>query len=164
MPDVASLQLLVPAAEPLLDAVRGRPGVGMLEPAHVSLGYPWRPAEEADEALARAAAASVPPFRLRLSSVGTFEPDRRGRVVVRVVPEDDAPVRALATAVGGDLRDTHLSVARVLAGGDLDGVLAAVAPLLPLEATVTVLELTVQRDGVWQPGVHLPLGARAGAP
>lgn len=158
MPDVASLQLLVPGAEPLLDAVRGLPGVGLLEPAHVSLGYPWRPSAHADPALVAAAAARVPPFVLRFARLDRFAPDLRGRVVLHAVPDDDAPVRVLAEAVGGDLRDTHLSVARVLAGTDVDEVAARVEHLLPLACPVEVLELTVQEGRTWQPGVRFRLG------
>lgn len=157
MADVAALQLLVPGAEPLLDAVRGLPGVGLLEPAHVSLGYPWRPAAEADAGLVALAAAHVPPFALRFGVLGRFGPDPRGRVVLHAVPDDDAPVRALAAVVGGDLRDTHLSVARVLAGTDVDAVAARVEHLLPLVCRVEVLELTVQRDRVWLPGLRVRL-------
>ena len=158
MADVAALQLLVPGAEPLLDAVRGLPGVGLLEPAHVSLGYPWRPAGEANPAVVAAAAAAVPPFALRLVRLGRFGPDARGRVLLHAVPEDDGPVRALARLVGGDLRDTHLSVARVLAGTDVDDVAARVEHLLPLTCPVEVLELTVQEQGAWRPGVSFGLG------
>lgn len=155
--DLASLQLLVPGAEPLLDAVRGRAGVGLLEPAHVSLGYPWRPAAEADAALVALAAARVPPFVLRLARLGRFDPDTRGRVVLHAVPDDDGPVRALAGLVGGDLRDTHLSVARVLPGTDVDEVAALVEHLLPLDVAVEELELTVQRDRRWLPGLRVRL-------
>lgn len=159
MPDVAALQLLVPAAEPLLDAVRDLPHVGLLEPAHVSLGYPWRPAAQADPDVVRRAAARVPAFDLVLGRVRAFAADPRGRVLVHAVPEDDAPFRRLAALVEADLRDVHLSVARVLPAGDVDAVLARVAPLLPLTCRVAVLELTVQRDGAWQPGLRLPLAS-----
>jgi hypothetical protein len=138
--------------------VRGLPGVGLLEPAHVSLGYPWRAAGEADPDLVRRAARSVAPFSLRFAALGRFAPDGRGRVLLHLVPDDDEPVRRLAAAVGADLRSTHLSVARVLAGTDVDEVAAPVAPLLPLVCRVEVLELTVQVGGVWQPGLAVPLG------
>ncbi|MCW2606332.1 MAG: hypothetical protein JWO60_1025 [Frankiales bacterium] len=158
MPDVSSLQLLVPGAEPLLDAVRGLPGVGLLEPAHVSLGYPWRQAEDADPDVVARAAALVPPFVLRFGRLGRFDPDQRGRVVLHAVPDDDRHVRILAAVVGGDLHDTHLSVARVLPEGDIDDVAARVEHLLPLECRVEVLELTVQEGRRWLPGTRFPLG------
>ena len=159
--DVSALQLLVPAARPLLDAVRGLPGAALLPPPHISLGYPWL---AADEALARladvsAAAAAVPAFDAVLPEVRRFAPDTRGRVLVHVAPVDGSPVRALAGRLGADLRDVHLSVARVTADGDPDAVAAAVARLLPLTARVSVLELTVRRDGTWQPGLRFPLGS-----
>lgn len=161
-PDVAALQLLVPGAEVLLDAVRGLPGVGLLEPAHVSLGYPWRPAADVDEELLVAAAAQVPPFAVRFPVATSFSPDGRGRVLVHVAPEEDAPFRRLAGLVGADLRQPHLSVARVASGPDrqerVDDVLSRVAALLPLSARVDLLELTVQRAGQWQPGTRWRLG------
>lgn len=135
----------------LLDAVRGLPGAALLAPPHVSLGYPWAPADEAEGAAprVRAAAAGVPAFDALLAGPHRFAPDARGRVVVHARLADDAPVRALARALGADLRDVHLSIARVLPGGDVEAVLAAVAPLLPLAVRVDALELTVRRDRVW---------------
>lgn len=147
----------MPGAEALLDAVRGRPGVGLLEPAHVSLGYPWRPAAEADPELVRLAAAVVPAFHVRFAGLSRFPPDVRGRVLLHVVPDDDAPVRHLARLLGGDLRQAHLSVARVLDGTDVDAVAARVEHLLPLVCRVEELELTVQQDGTWLPGTRFPL-------
>ena len=147
----------MPDAEPLLDAVRGLPHVGLLEPAHVSLGYPWRPAADADPDVVRRAAAATPAFALRLGQVRCFDPDARGRVLVHAVPDDERPFRALAALVGADLRDVHLSIARVLAGGDVDEVLRRVTPLLPVVTTVRLLELAVQRDGAWQPGERFRL-------
>jgi hypothetical protein len=158
VPDVAALQLLVPGAELLLSAVRGRPGVGLLEPAHVSLGYPWRAASDVDLPLVQAAARRVPPFEARFGALRRFDPDTRGRTLLHVVPDDLAPLHALADAVGADLRTPHLSVARVLPGTDVDAVAALVAPLLPLVAAVEELELTVQLGGVWQEGERFRLG------
>ncbi len=157
---VSSLQLLLPGADVLLDAVRGLPGVGLLAPAHISLGYPWLGAQEAlaEVERVRAAAASVPPFRAELTGPYRFAPDGRGRVVVHVRPLDDAPVRVLGQALQADLRDVHLSVARVLADGDLEAVEAAVRPLLPLRTEVRELELTVQSDGRWLSVLRAPLG------
>lgn len=158
MPDVAALQLLVPGAERLLAAVRGRPGVGLLEPAHVSLGYPWRAASDVDVALVRAAVRLVPPFVARFGELRRFAPDARGRTLLHVVPDDVEPLHVLARAVGADLRTPHLSVARVLPGTDVGAVAALVAPRLPLVAAVETLELTVQAGGVWSEGERFRLG------
>ena len=150
--DVAALQLLVPEAEQLLDAVRGLAGVGLLEPAHVSLGYPWRTAEAADPSVVQAAAARTRAFQVRFAEARTFSPDGRGRVLVHVAPDDDEPFHELARVVQADLRQVHLSVARVVKDGDIAEVVRRVEPLLPLVATVRLLELTAQCGGVWQPG------------
>ena len=106
----------------------------------------------------------MPAFDALLPEVRRFAPDSRGRVLLHVAPADESPLRALAALLGADLRDVHLSVARVTADGDPDAVAAAVAPLLPLTAGVTEVELTVRRAGTWQPGLRFPLGAvdRAG--
>ena len=140
--------------------MRGLPGVGLLEPAHVSLGYPWLPADDALARLddVRAAAAQVPAFGAELTGPHRFAPDARGRVLVHARLADDAPVRLLAGLLRADLRDAHLSIARVLPAGDPDEVVAAVAALLPLTVPVTGLELTVQRDRVWSQALLAPLG------
>ncbi len=141
--------------------MRGLPGVGLLEPAHVSLGYPWLAAEAALAAVDRVhrAAAAVPAFEALLTGPHRFAPDPRGRVLVHARLRDEQPVRALAAAVGADLRDVHLSVARVLPAGDVAAVEAAVAPLLPLAVRVETLELTVRRAGAWSRALLAPLGA-----
>lgn len=155
------MQLLVPGAEVLLDAVRGLPGVGLLEPAHVSLGYPWLAAPEALAALerVRAAASRVPPFDAVLQGPHAFAPDGRGRVLVHVRLADERPVRELARLLGAELREVHLSVARLLPGADVDRVRGAVAPLLPRSARVCELDVTVQRAGRWEHALRQPLGA-----
>ena len=141
--------------------MRGLPGAGLLEPPHVSLGYPWLPADdaEAQQDRVRAAAAAVPAFEALLVGPHRFAPDARGRVLVHARLADDAPVRALARALVADLRDVHLSVARVTTDGDVAAVEAAVAPLLPLAVRVEVLELTVRRAGRWSRVLGAPLGA-----
>lgn len=150
-PDPSALYLLVPEAEPLLDAVRGLPGVGLLEPAHVSLGYPWLTADDALRRLdeVRAVAASTPPWDVVLSGPARFDTDVRGRTVVHLRPDDDAPFLALAARLGGQLRTPHLSVARVLATGDVDAVEGLLAPLLPLRTRIEELEVTVRSGRTW---------------
>ena len=155
----SALQLLVPGAAPLLDAVRELPGAALLAPPHVSLGYPWRGADRAEASLAevRAAAAAVPAFDAVLTGPYAFAPDSRGRVLVHARLSPAEPVRALAAALGADLRDVHLSIARVLPEGSPDAVADAVAPLLPLLVRVEHLELTVQRSGRWSRALLAPL-------
>ncbi len=157
---MSALQLLVPGAEALLDAVRGVDGAALLAPAHVSLGYPWLPSAEALAALddVRAAAARVPAFDAELLGPHAFAADPRGRVLVHVRLADEGPVRALAALLGADLRQVHLSVARVLPGGDVAQVRARLAPLLPRSVRVDELDVTVQRAGRWTPALRVPLG------
>lgn len=161
MGDVSSLQLLVPEAQELLEAVRGLPGVALLEPAHVSLGYPWRPAGQARTRLeqVRAAAAAVPAAEVTLHGPHRFAPDARGRVLVHARLPDDGAVRALAGALGADLRDAHLSLARVAAGADVDAVERLLAPLLPRPVRLAQLELTVQDAGRWSRLLLAPLAS-----
>lgn len=150
-PDVSALQLLAPAAEVLLDAVRGRPGVGLLEPAHVSLGYPWLPALDALEAvpLVQAAARAAAPMHAVLERLEAFPADPRGRVLLHAAPVPAGPVRALAAALSVGPFTPHLSIARVTADGDAGAVAAQLAPLLPLPVELATLELTVRIDGRW---------------
>ena len=140
--------------------MRGVEGAALLEPAHVSLGYPWLPSAQALAALddVRAAAARVPAFTALLVGPHAFAADSRGRVLVHVRLADERPVRALAALLEVDLRQVHLSVARVLPGGDVAQVQALVAPLLPLSVRVDRLDVTVQRGGRWAPALRVPLG------
>ena len=155
----SALQLLVPGAAPLLDAVRALPGAALLAPPHVSLGDPWRGAEQAESSLeeVRAAAAAVPAVAAELTGPYAFAPDSRGRVLVHARLSPAEPVRELARALGADLRDVHLSIARVLPEGSPDAAADAVAPLLPLLVRVEHLELTVQRSGRWSRALLAPL-------
>lgn len=141
--------------------MRDLPGVGLLSPPHVSLGYPWLPPDAALAALpdVSAAAASVPAFEALLSGPYAFTPDPRGRVVVHARLSPSAPVRALAAALQADLREVHLSLARVTRDGSVDAVLGALAPLLPLAVRISVLEVSVRpAGGVWSVVLQAPLG------
>lgn len=150
----------MPAAGRLLDSVRDVPGAALLEPPHVSLGYPWLSAEQAlaGVGVVRAVAAAVPAFDARLTGPYRFGPDPRGRVLVHARPDDEDPFRLLAGALGADLRDVHLSIARVVRGGDVGAVEGALAGLLPRRVRVAVLQLTVREQGRWRPVLEAPLG------
>jgi hypothetical protein len=162
----SALYLLVPAAEELLDAVRGLPGVALLEPAHISLGYPWLTAEQARERLdeVRAVAAARPPIEAVLSGPQRFTADVRGRLVVHLVPADDTPFRELSAALGGRLDTPHLSVARVrlAAGpGGVERVEAALRVLLPLRTSIDELEVTVRTGpSTWESALVARLTGR----
>lgn len=159
-PDPSALYLPVPDAEPLLDAVRDLPGVALLEPAHVSLGYPWVTAEQARARLdeVREVAARTAAWDVVLAGPHRFDTDVRGRTVVHLVPEDDAPFLALAKALGAGLRTPHLSVARVLAAGSPQEVEGRLAGLLPLRTSLRELEVTVRSGRTWSSALRVSLG------
>ena len=165
-PDPSALYLLVPAAEPLLDAVRGLPGVGLLEPAHISLGYPWLTAEQALQRLdeVREVAAATPAWDVVLDGPHRFDTDVRGRTVVHVRPDDDGPFLALAQSLGAALRTPHLSVARVLATGSVPDVEQRLAGLLPVRTRLSQVEVTVRSGRTWSSALRVSLGARRARP
>ena len=114
---LSALFLVVPEAEVLLDAVRGLPGVALLEPAHVSLGYPWvRDARDRVDQV-RAAAAQVKPHVVELRGPELFVQDVRQRTVVHGLLSDDSVPRRLADLLDAPLRTPHLSIARKGAAG-----------------------------------------------
>jgi hypothetical protein len=155
---LSALFLTVPEAEPLLDAVRGMPGVALLEPAHISLGYPWLPdaALRLDDVLAAAAAVSAGVVELRGPEL--FTQDVRRRTVVHAQLSDEAIPRSLAALLGAPLRTPHLSIARVRHHGDLDAAVAAVAHLLPMAVRLDCLELTLKTAQGWETLLRAPLG------
>lgn len=116
-PTLSALQLDVAQADHVLDAVEraALPGVGLLRPAHVSLGYPWlAPAEALGRGVALLHGLDRPAFALHLSALRAF-PSRGRRTVLYLEPDDPEPLRALAAAIGVDTAGyrPHLSVARL---------------------------------------------------
>ncbi|MGZ6791413.1 MAG: 2'-5' RNA ligase family protein [Mycobacteriales bacterium] len=158
MSGLSALYLPVPGAEVLLDAVRGIEGVRLLEPAHVSLGYPWvaDAAERLDEV--KAAAAAVQPAEVELVGPELFTQDARRRVVVHALLSDDAVPRELADRLDAPLRTAHLSVARLRHHTDPAPVLEAVSALLPLAVRLEELELTARGPHGWASLLRVPLG------
>lgn len=152
----SALFLTVPEAEPLLDAVRGLPGVALLEPAHISIGYPWVRDPSVDRVLE--AAAQVKPHVVELRGPELFVQDVRQRTVVHGLLSDESVPRRLAELLDAPLRTPHLSIARVRKNGDVGQVVDAVAHLLPLRVRLEVLELTVREESGWTTLVRAPLG------
>lgn len=153
---LSALFLTVPEAEPLLDAVRGMPGVALLEPAHISLGYPWVREPSVDRVLT--AAAQVKPHEVELRGPEVFVQDVRKRTVVHGLLSDESVPRRLAALLDAPLRTPHLSIARVRKNGDVGAVVDAIAHLLPLRVRLDTLELTVRTDQGWTTLVRAPLG------
>lgn len=153
----SALYLVVPDAEVLLDAVRGLPGVSLLEPAHITLGYPWVGDPEARLDEVRSACADVPPATVVLEGPSLFEQDVRRRTVVYATVSDDAVPHELASRLAAPLRTPHLSIARVRRTGDVDQVIAAVAPLLPLTVRLDTVAVTRRDPTGWTTILRAPL-------
>jgi hypothetical protein len=153
---LSALFLTVPQAEPLLDAVRGMPGVALLEPAHISLGYPW--VRDPDPGRVLEAASRVKPHEIELRGPELFVQDVRKRTVVHALLSDDSVPRRLAGLLDAPLRTPHLSIARVRRDGDVGAVVGAIAHLLPMRVRLEVLELTVKGAQGWTTLVSAPLG------
>jgi 2'-5' RNA ligase len=161
----STVQLDVPAAWPLQEAVADLDRVTLLSPPHVTLAWRWLPAAAARgaaDALAEVVAAA-PPFDLSLPRVASFPADPRGRVVVHAVVEPPGPLTALAgaiRAIAGDAPELtpHLSVARVRRGGPLREVRRRAAALLPLTTRATSVHLHVQEGAGWRVVGVYPLG------
>jgi 2'-5' RNA ligase len=139
-------------------------------PAHVTVLFPFVPAEEIDDALLeelRALFAGFEPFGFTLPRL------RRFPTTLYLEPEPAGPFRELTRAVAerwpehqpyeGEFEDVvpHLTVAQ----GEpelLDAAEADVAPKLPLvtRATEATLLVEVERFGeLWEPRVTFPFGS-----
>jgi len=161
--------LLVPAADPVVGTWRHRhdPHAVAGVPAHVTVLYPWIPADAVtadDERALGALAAGHDRFTLEFAGFGGS-----GRTLW-LDPTPAAPVRALTRAVvarwpahppyGGrfDGDHPHLTIAD---GTDPDlfpRITAEVAPRLPLRVDVAAVTLAEQRtDGRWRLRRSFPL-------
>jgi 2'-5' RNA ligase len=154
----SALYLVVPDAEVLLDAVRGMPGVTLLEPAHITLAYPWVGDPEARLDDVRTACGEVPAATVVLHGPSSFEQDVRGRTVVHASLSDERVPQDLAARLASPLRTPHLSIARVRRSGDVDEVVAAVAHLLPLTVRLELVEVTRRDPSGWTTILTAPLG------
>ncbi|MFJ2637038.1 2'-5' RNA ligase family protein [Streptomyces sp. NPDC087422] len=168
-----ALVAVVPEAEKVVGAARERydPAAAEGVPAHLTVLYPFLPAERIDTGVRAALGelfAGHPPFEVRFPRFGRF-PD-----LLWLAPEPEGPVRALTAAVaarwpeappyGGAFGDPapHLTVAQ----GQSDEVYAAVeaecVPALALLRTRIAEVRLVVFDGVrWTQDAVFPLG---GAP
>ena len=135
-------------------------------PAHVTVLFPFLPAERCEDAGVHAALGAIArgtgAFDVVLAGVGRFP----GVLYLR--PEPPAPFVALTHAVharwpdhppyGGAFPDVvpHLTA---VAGTEPDGVAAALERGLPVQARAEVLQLMVEDAGGWRPVATLPMGA-----
>ena len=167
----SALIVAVPEAEPLVARFRLRYDNASLGiPAHVTLLFPFVPAEELDEALfgeLHELFVAQPAFSVALAGVSRF-PE-----VAWLAPEPAEPLRRLTELIRRrypsypphegihDVVIPHLTVAR----GDgtiQDELDAALTPQLPIAAEVReVTLLEEQPDGHWRTRERFPLGREA---
>lgn len=167
----SALIVAVAEAEPAVAALRGRldPSATLGVPAHLTVLYPFMPADLIDDSVtARLASlfAAHTPFRLQLTHSAWF-----GDVVLYLEPEDPDPFRRLTSSVEGAFPDyppyqgRHTTVTPHLTIGDgsptdeLRAAESAVLPHLPITAEVEAVTL-IEQDvpgGTWRPSAHFPL-------
>ena len=164
----SALIVAVPEAEPLVGGWRLRyDNASLGVPAHVTLLFPFMPAEELGEALfgeLRELFAAQPAFAVAFSRVARFTD------IAWLAPEPAEPFRVLTELIFRrypsyppyegihDEVIPHLTVA--VAGAPLqDQVEAALTPHLPIAADVReVVLLEEQPGGHWRTRERFPLG------
>lgn len=169
MAGLSALQVMVPVVDPLFTTLRPQlpAGAAVLDPGHISFGYPWL-----DPAAGRAviddvaeALATHRPAEVELHGPERFSPDRNGRVTVYLAPRPAAAVHALADAVvaasGHAIHDytPHCSLARLPSGADPGPVEDLVAPHLPLRARLASVHFQVQTRAGWVTERTIPIGS-----
>jgi 2'-5' RNA ligase len=164
-----ALVIVVPEAQALFDAWRHRwdPAPGI--PAHVTLLFPFRPAELVAGALLgelRELFAPAAPFEVAFPRVGRFEE------VVWLAPEPAELFVELTQALverypdhppyenaGFDQIVPHLTIVNRSSPQLLDEVASALVHELPVRATLRDVSLLEEAaDGVWRVRATFPLG------
>ncbi|MCK2241595.1 MULTISPECIES: 2'-5' RNA ligase family protein [unclassified Crossiella] len=159
-----ALLILVPAAEPLLEAARAvnpatvRPGL----PAHVTVSYPFVPFTEDLTAAVHSLAADTSPIDLTLAEVVV----RPGFLAVTAPGAQELADRAgqrwpwLRPYDGrfGERPPTHLTVALGASAGEADRIGEQVRALLPIRLAATGLELVERTVRGWQVRLSAPFG------
>ena len=162
-----NLVVLVPEAEAALELSNhaAAPGAELTAPAHMTLVYPFMPAETLDERSHELSAffAEQRPFHLELR-VGWF-----GREVLLLAPTDPERLVLLTKAVishwpeypyyGGtyDVIEPHLSLG-FGSEADLAPIAELVEPLTPVRSTVTEVTILVGPHEDMKPGAAFRLG------
>jgi 2'-5' RNA ligase len=165
-----ALVVVVPEAQALYDAWRERwdPAPGI--PAHVTLLFPFRPAELVDDALLaelRELFAAAAPFDVEFPRVGRFEE------VAWLAPEPAEPFVALTETLVASFPEhppygnadfdrsvPHLTIVNRSPLQVLDEVARALTPELPIRSRVREATLLEEdEDGVWRTRAQFALGA-----
>ena len=170
-PTESAVVVRIPEAEPLVGRFRAELdfAASLGVPAHVTVVYPFVAPDLIDDAVIGAlaeAVGSVPAFEAILARVAWFE-----RTVIWLAPEPAEPFLALTNAVwqrfphcppyGGAHQQVvpHLTVGIDHPADALEAAAQAVAPGLPITATVTaaVLMHGSKEARSWQVVAELPL-------
>lgn len=168
MAGLTALQLMVPAVDPVLDDLRRQlpAGSAVMDPAHISFGYPWLDPDTGRAVLddVEAALAREGPFDVELSGPRHFPADGAGRVTVYLAPQPEAAIQALswiiADASDHDIEFTpHCSLVRLPAGADPGPLERLVHRHLPLIARLDQVQFQVQGLDGWRVERSMPLGA-----
>ena len=168
MAELSTLQLAVPAADIVIERVRPLLPYGstVLDPAHISFGYPWLEPDAArgvvDEV--QEALADCSPVTVDLHGPRRFPPDHRGRTVLWLEPRPAEPIREISrviTRVSGRPRDfrPHCSIVRLGEGVDPTPFEQVIDDALPLHATLDTIELHIRQLGQWRPERSITLTA-----
>lgn len=169
----SALIVSVPAAEPVVGLLRSKldSSASLGVPAHITVLYPFLPPELIDAGVVSELGSlfgAVDGFDLALTSVGWFETE-----VVYLAPEPQSVFKALTAMVfdrwpdwppyGGLHPDPtpHLTVGDNEDYASMVAAASAVEPLLPVETTVTEIELIAgdATPGSWKRLAAFPLRA-----
>jgi 2'-5' RNA ligase superfamily len=166
-----ALVVEIPEAEPAVGPLRDRldPNARLGVPAHITVIYPFAPAEAIDTAARQRLAdlfGSIFSFGFRLDQVGWF-----GQDVLWLGPADPAPFRALTERVVAEFPAyppfegrfaeviAHLTVGHGQPVGDLRAAEEVVRAGLPIVATArAVTLLTSEPGGRWRRTARFSLG------
>jgi hypothetical protein len=165
----SALVLLVPEAEPAVQALRARhdPVSTRGMPAHVTLLYPFVSPSVLDDVVlhrVREYFARQSPLRFALARVARFP------AAVYLAPEPASPLVQWIEGLVALFPDTppyggrfptivpHLTVAQGDDPAQLDAVAAELAPALPIDVECDRAYLVMERRGYWLPEAVLPIG------
>ncbi len=169
LPDVSAAYVEIPAAEPLVAALRMAwdPSAAAGIPAHVTITIPFLHPEAIDSAAEdalRTICRGIEAFDVRFERVGRFPR------VVWLAPDPVAPFAALTDALtsrwpehppyGGAFDNVvhHLTVADGASDEMLGRIEAEVMRGLPIRQRVSRLTLAARRSGRWEVVGHFGLG------
>lgn len=167
MAGLSALQLMVPAVDHVLDDLRSQlpTGTAIMDPGHISFGYPWLDPDAGRAVLGdvEAALAREGPFDVELSGPRRFPADADGRVTVYLAPQPEAAIQALswiiADASGHDIEFTpHCNLVRLPPGVDPGPFERLVHPHLPLIARLEQVQFHVQGPDGWRVERSMTLG------